>query len=65
MTLHSQELAQIERREAAEDTKKYEICSLAFDGCRDAKNPEIFYGICDKNGKGCGLVDKNIMEAFV
>ena len=59
MTLHLQELEQIRRREAESTTENYGICYLAFEGCIDAKDPNIFYGFCDKNWKGCFFWNDN------
>lgn len=59
MTLHLQELAQIERREAEEYSRKYEICPLAFDSCYGARDSEIFERACSRAFKSCSNLQNN------
>ncbi len=60
MTLHPQELVQIERREAQSIAKRYGICHFAFDDCRDTKDPDVFYRFCDRAGNRCPLGKERI-----
>ena len=55
MTLHPQEIAEIERRNAVDDSRKYRICVFAFNECEDAKDPEIFYRFCNRSGNRCPM----------
>jgi hypothetical protein len=55
MTPHLPELEEIGRKEAADDSKRYKICVFAFNDCRDAKDPDIFYRFCDRKGNRCPM----------
>jgi len=59
MTLLLQEPAQIDRRRAENDSRKYKLCPLAFCNCYGARDPEIIERVCSKAFEFCSSLQDN------
>jgi hypothetical protein len=59
MILLSQEPAQIDRRKAEKDSRKYSLCPLAFCDCYGARDPEIIERVCSKAFEFCSSFQDN------
>ena len=59
MTLHIEELSEMQIKEMKSMANKYGICYFAFDSCYGARDPEIFERACSRAFKSCSNLQNN------